>query len=230
MHKHSRSRKLLAEFAGTFAIVLVCTAISQSPAFSIFYGIVFAAAFIALGRISGGHFNPAVTIGFWVTHRFGFFKTLLYVAAQLGGAAAAAYSVRLFVSQDMWNFLMPGALTLSAGTTRGPAMLIEAAITFPLVFTLCVLTMDKLRARHWLVGLAAGVVITTAAMFGAPYTGGVMNPALAFGPALAARQWAYQGVYWVGPLAGGVAAASLYDLIFRRSPGAAQGVPEKTSV
>ena len=52
-------------------------------------------------------------------------------------------------------------------------------------------------------------------MLGAPYTGGVMNPARAFGPALAARQWAYQGVYWVGPLAGAVAAASLYDLLFR---------------
>lgn len=213
---HSGPRKLLAEFAGTFAIVLACIAISQSPAFPIFYGIVFAAAFVAFGRISGGHFNPAVTVGHWVTHRFGFFKTLLYWAAQLGGATAAAYTVRLRVSQDMWNSLIPGSLTLVPGTTRGPAMLIEAAVTFPLVLTLCILTMDKLRARHWLVGLAAGVVITAASMFGAPYTGGVMNPALAFGPALAARQWSYQGVYWIGPLAGGVAAASLYDLLFRR--------------
>jgi len=78
--------------------------------------------------------------------------------------------------------------------------------------------------RYWLSGLAAAVVIVYAGMLGEPFTGGAMNPARAFGPALAARQWAYQAVYWIGPLAGGVAAASLYDLLFHR----ARAVPEKT--
>jgi glycerol uptake facilitator-like aquaporin len=217
-------KKVLAEFAGTFAIVLVCTATSRMPAMFILYGVVFAAAYVALGKISGGHFNPAVTVGHWVTHRFATFEAIGYIVAQLAGATAAAYAIRLFVSQATWNFLVPGTLTLSAGTTRGSAMLIEAGTTLPWVFTLCVLSTERLRVRHWLVGLAAGVVVSFTAGAGFPYTGAALNPARAFAPALASGLWAYQGVYWVGPLAGGVAAATLYDLLFRRSARSAAAV------
>ena len=75
----------------------------------------------------------------------------------------------------------------------------------------------------------AGAVVVAASFAGAPYTGGVMNPARAFGPALAAQQWAYQSVYWVGPMSGGVTAASLYDLLFRRTVPRTYAVPQKTS-
>jgi len=223
---YSRPQKLLAELLGTFVLVLVCVATARfSPlASASAYGLVFGALVAALGHISGGHFNPAVTIGYWVTRRFGTLDTLMYWAAQLSGAAAAAYLLRLSLPESVSSFLMSDTLILAAGTTRGPAMLIEGTMTFVLVLTLCATTMDKLRARYWLVGLAAGVVITAAVLAGGPFTGGSMNPARAFGPALAARQWAYQAIYWIGPLAGGVAAASLYDLLFHR----ARPVPEKT--
>ena len=78
------------------------------------------------------------------------------------------------------------------------------------------------RAPARLGGIVAGAVAAAASFAAMPYTGGVMNPARAFGPALAARLWGYQAVYWVGPLAGAVAAA-LDDFLFaapgpRRSP------------
>ena len=72
------------------------------------------------------------------------------------------------------------------------------------------------QPRWWLGGIASVLVIAAAAFFGSPYTGAAMNPARAFGPAVAAHQWAYHPVYWIGPLAGGVLAATLYDLIFHR--------------
>jgi len=202
---------------GTFLLVLVCVASSQlAPGVpSIVYGLVYGALVAALGHISGGHFNPAVTIGHWVTHRLGTFETLIYWGAQLAGACGAAYLLRLYLSESMWTFLTSDTFILAAGVTRGPAMLIEASMTFVLVLTLWVTTMNT--TRYWLSGLAAAVVIVYAGMLGEPFTGGAMNPARAFGPALAARQWAYQAVYWIGPLAGGVAAASLYDLLFHRA-------------
>ena len=189
------------------------------------YGVAYGAAVGVLGRISGGHFNPAVTIAHWATHRLGMFDTLLYSAAQLGGASAAAYALRLVVPASSARAVLLGPPSLAAGVTRGPAVLIEAAMTFALVLALWATIASRTKPRYWLAGIVAGMVVTAAAFAGGPFTGGSMNPARAFGPALAARQWAYQAIYWIGPLAGGVAAASLYDLLFHRT----HSVPEKTT-
>jgi aquaporin Z len=138
------------------------------------------------------------------------------VAAQLGGAVAAAYALRLVaLPGGLAQAGAPGLLALAPGVTRLPALLAEAAMTFLLVLAVFTTTVDKPRVRWWLAGLAAAMVIVAASLAGGAMTGAAVNPARAFGPALAARQWAYQGVYWVGPLAGGVAAAVLYDLLLR---------------
>jgi len=223
---YSRSGKLAAELIGTFVVVLVSAATARlSPlASALAYGLVFGALVAALGRISGGHFNPAVTIGYWVTHRFNTFDTLTYGVAQLAGAAGAAYLLRLVLPEAVSQATLLGTPSLATGLTRGPAMLIEGLMTFFLVLTLFATAVDRPGARYWLAGLAAAVVITLAVLAGGPFTGGSMNPARAFGPALASRHWTYQAVYWIGPLAGGVAAASLYDLLFHR----ARAVPEET--
>jgi MIP family channel proteins len=187
------------------------------------YGLVFGALLAALGRISGGHFNPAVTIGHWVTHRFGVFDTLSYWLAQLAGAAGAAYLLRYSLPEGVWQATILGTPSLASGLTRGPAMLIEGLMTFFLVLALFATTVDRPGARYWLAGPAAGMVITLAVLAGGPFTGGSMNPARAFGPALASGYWTNQAIYWIGPLAGGVAAASLYDLFHRP-----RAVPEET--
>jgi MIP family channel proteins len=222
---YSRSGKLAAELIGTFVVVLVSAATaSLSPlASALAYGLVFGAMVAALGRISGGHFNPAVTIAHWVTHRFGTIESLLYFAAQLAGAAAAGYTLRSLPA-EVWRAGGPlGVPALATGVTRAPALLIEAAMAFALVLALWATLVDRARPRYWLAGIVAGAVVAAASFAGAPYTGGAMNPARAFGPALASGHWAYQGVYWIGPLAGGVAAASLYDLLFRRTLRAPEG-------
>jgi aquaporin Z len=181
------------------------------------YGLVFGGLVAAVGRISGGHFNPAVTIGHWVTHRFGTFDTLAYWLAQLAGAVCAAYLLRFALPGETWRAAPLGTLIIAAGLTRAPALLIEALMTFVLVLALFATTVDRPGAHYWLAGLCAGVVIVAAVFLGGPLTGAAMNPARAFGPALASGYWTHQGVYWVGPLAGGVAAASLYDLLFHRN-------------
>lgn len=237
---YSRPQKLLAELGGTFAVVFLSAGAVCADAYlrsrqssslgplglALVYGVAYAAAVATLGRVSGAHFNPAVTIGHWVTRRFGPFDMLTYTTAQLAGACAAGYLLRAALPQSVAGLAMLGTPSLASGITHGPAMLIEAAMTFVLVLALWTTVADRVAPRYWLAALVAGAVVFAAAFLGGPYTGGAMNPARAFGPALAAHEWAYQPVYWVGPLAGGVAAASLYDLLFHRAH--AQPLPDKT--
>ena len=171
----------------------------------------------AMGRISGGHFNPAVTIGFWVTRRLGTFDTLTYCVAQLAGACARRVSAALGDSRR--DLARGGAGHAGSGqrthararhADRGPADVSPG-----------VRVLRRLRSsiadasRPLWQALATGLLITAAALFGGPFTGAAMNPARAFGPALASRHWTNHGVYWVGPLAGG--AGRRWDLRARSS-------------
>jgi glycerol uptake facilitator-like aquaporin len=214
-----RLTKLLAEFGGTFFVVLVAAGAVAigllSPlTVALTYGVAYGLAIATLGRISGGHFNPAVSIAHWVTHRIGTIETAQYFLAQMAGATAAAYALRTLAPASAAARLGPPVL--ASGVMRGQALLIEGAMTGALVLALWVTVVGRTKPRYWLGGIVAGIVVVAASYLGAPYTGGVMNPARAFGPALAWRLWGYQNVYWVGPLAGGVLAAALYNFFFRR--------------
>jgi glycerol uptake facilitator protein len=220
---HSRPTKLFAEFGGTFFVVFVAAgsaaiAVLPPPFVAISYGAAYGIAVASLGRISGGHFNPAVSIAHWVTHRAGTIETALYFLAQMAGATVAAYTLRLLVPLHSVDVLRLGPPVLASGVMRGQAMLIEGAMACALVLALWATIARRTRPHYWLGGIVAGIVVAAASYLGAPYAGGVMNPARAFGPAMATRLWSYQAVYWVGPLAGGVTAATAYDFFFRRSP------------
>jgi glycerol uptake facilitator-like aquaporin len=93
-------------------------------------------------------------------------------------------------------------------------MIFEGVMTFFLVFVVFATAVDPRGAFNKIAGFAIGLTITMGALFGGPFTGAALNPARAFGPALAANYWYNHGVYWIGPLAGGVAAGWLYDILF----------------
>ncbi len=229
---YGRVQKLAAEFFGTFALVLFsCGAICADQflrnangaglgplGISLAYGLTFGAMATAIGRVSGGHINPAVTIGHWVTHRLGTFDTISYWAAQIGGAILAAYFLRYVVPEESWRAVSLGTPQLASGVTRLPGMLIEGAGTFFLVFVLFAIGFDERGIPRPTAGFAGGLVVTVASFFALPFTGGALNPARVLGPAVIAHEWANHGVYWIGPLAGGVLAAWIADLIFPRTP------------
>ncbi len=224
----SLPRKLAAEFLGTFGLVLLSSGAICADQFlrstnqgslgllgtALAYGMAVGSLFTALGHISGGHFNPAVTIGFWVTRRVGTFDTLTYWAAQLAGAVTASYVLRFAVPDDIWGPVALGTPRLASGLTRAPAMLIEALLAYFLVLVVYAAVADQRFSG--LAGPAIGFVVAAAAIFGGSFTGGSMNPARAFGPALVTNQWANHAVYWIGPLAGALVAASIYDALFLR--------------
>jgi MIP family channel proteins len=225
----SKPQKLVAEFVGTFALIFfgvgsICAdqflrtssngqVVLGLLGIALAHGLAIGIMVTSLGHISGGHFNPAVTIGFWVTRKLSTFDTLAYWIVQLaGGAAAAALLRRLPV--EVWGPVQLGTPDLANGISRTNGMIFEAVMTFFLVFVVFATAVDERGAFNKIAGFAIGLSITMGALFGGPFTGAALNPARAFGPALASNHWTNHGVYWIGPLAGGVVAGWLYDTLF----------------
>jgi MIP family channel proteins len=174
-----------------------------------------AAMIAALGHVSG-HFNPAVTIGCWVTRRLGSIATILYCAAQLLGALAGAYLIKAIVLESTWEQVALGTPALAPDFTRTHAMLLEGVTAFLWVFVFFAMLSESHAGSTKVRGITVGLTVATCTLFAYPFTGSAMNPARAFGPALASRHWTNHGVYWVGPLFGGIIAAFICDRFFAR--------------
>jgi MIP family channel proteins len=223
---YNLSQKLIAEFVGTFALVFFGVGAACAFQYShgalditlfgvaIAHGLAIAIMVSALGHISGGHFNPAVTIGFWVTRRLNTMDTLAYWAAQLAGSIAAAFFLKAVIPEETWRAVALGTPGLARDFPVWAGMSLEAVGTFFLVLTVFATAVDEKGTFRAIGGFGIGLIITLGILVLGPLTGGAVNPARAFGPALAATHWANQGVYWVGPLAGGFVAGLLYDSLY----------------
>jgi len=225
---HTTSQKLVAEFLGTFALVFfgagaICTerflqgAGGGLLATALASGLAIAVMSMAFSHVSGAHFNPAVTIGFWITKRMSTMEVLGYWIAQMLGGVVAAFCLKAILPrEDAWQPVLGGTPDLVRDFTRLPAMGLEALITFFLVLIYFATTSEDNLDSRSLSGLAVGFVYTIGILVAAPFTGAVLNPARSFGPALASTHWSNQGVYWVGPIAGGCVAGLIYDVLYAR--------------
>jgi len=223
-------QKLTAEFIGTFALVFFGAGSICADQFlhgagslgllgiAVAHGLAIAIMVSALGHVSGGHFNPAITIGFWVTKRVSTLDVVLYWTAQLAGAIVAAFLLKALVPEETWRAVALGTPALVRDFSRLSAMILEAITTFFLVLVVFATAVDEKGTFRSIAGLGIALTITLGIMVAGPFTGAALNPARAFGPALASSHWASQGVYWVGPLAGGFLAALLYDSLFLKKP------------
>jgi len=218
-------KRASAEFVGTFAYVFI-------GAGSILYaqsltdiglaeGLVIAVMFIAVAHISGGHFNPAITLAHLVTRRIGVAFAGVYVVTQLvAGIAAAALLKWVLPTADETQINL-GAPKLQAGgtapaLTTGAAVVVEALLTFFLVWVFFAVTIDPRGTYKQVAGLAIGFVVTADVLMGGILSGGMMNPARALGPELIGHHWTHWWVWYLGPLAGAAVAAVLYELLFLR--------------
>jgi MIP family channel proteins len=225
-------QRLAAEFFGTFGFIFIASGsicadqylrAANQPALgtlgiAVAQGLAYAIALTAVAHISGGHLNPAVTIGCWVTKRIGTLQAVFYCLAQLVGSIAAAYLLSAVIPDSIWHPVSLGAPDLSRDFGRLHGMMLEAALTSFLVFVVFATTIDAGGVFQKLGGFASGLTVTAGVLAAYPFTGAAINPVRSFGPALAARQWQNQGVYWVGPLFGAVVAAFLYDRCFLTNP------------
>ena len=218
-------RRAVAEFVGTFALIFVgagaiMTAAGpadQSPllAAALAHGLVIAVMASAVGHISGGHFNPAVTFAFVLTRRMVFSLALVYWVAQFTGAVAGALLLRWIYPAELRDGLQLGAPFVE-GISAGQGLVIEAILTFFLVWVIFACAADPRGTFKSIAGLAIGFTISFDVLIGGPLTGAAMNPARAFGPELVQHFWDDAWIYYVAPLVGGGIAGLLYDYLYLR--------------
>src|SRR5437762_1070131 len=223
----------LAEFFGTFLFVLISAgAVVSSPVNTQGVLMVALASGLALGvavtcfmYISGGQFNPAVSIGLVVARKQSPLFAAVFIAAQLLGAVAAAGVLLALLSDQVANThnvnlgATIGSLTVAAQDAGGlPLGLlgIEMFCTFFLMTAVLAGTYDG-RAQR-LGGFTIGLTVAACGLFAGPLTGASMNPARTFGPALCGNHWDVHWAYWVAPILGSCLAALAYRSFWQRPP------------
>lgn len=218
--------KYLAEAIATFALVFIGAGAVVANAtynnalgllgIALAHGLVLMSMIYAIRHISGGHVNPAVTIAMLVTKKMQMKEGISYIVFQLVGASIAGlFLAMIFVNVPASIHL--GVTDLAPGVSANNGILLEAVLTFFLVFTVFAVAVDS-RGLPDVSGLAIGLVLTFDILVGGSLTGAAMNPARAFGPAFTSQYWATQSVYWIGPIIGAVIAAIIYSRAFTKKP------------
>lgn len=209
----NRLSQCIAEAVGTFTLIFIgIGAIYASNqhqmdllGVALAHGLAIAVMVSATGGISGGHLNPAVTFGLLVGGKIDVKGAVSYWASQLIGATLAAFVCLGLFGRDI---VVAGTPQLGGSTSAMAGIVIEAIVTFFLVFVVYGTAVDPRAPK--IGGLAIGFTITMGILFAGPLTGGAINPARVFGPALAASFWSNHYVYWLGPMIGGALAGLVY--------------------
>jgi MIP family channel proteins len=167
------------------------------------HGVVLAVLVSSFGAVSGGHFNPAVTLGLWIGGQIDVVKGLGYLVAQLLGGAAAGFALAYFFGD-----VGPAVPALGEGVDALEGILLEAIMTTVLLFAVFGTAVDPRGPK--IGGLAIGLAVAADILLGGTLTGAAMNPARWFGPAVAAGAFDNWFVWWIGPFLGAIVVAVLY--------------------
>ncbi len=219
----------LAEALGTFflcfagiAAILSSTSVVGAGgglvAIALAHGIALSVAVNAFGGVSGAHFNPAVTAGMLVTGRIPAARAGVYVVSQLLGATiAAAICAWVFPAAaiDEANLGIP---LPAPWVTPAVLVAVEFVLTFLLVTAVFGTAVESRGAAVKIGGFGIGLTVTFDILAAGAVTGASMNPARSLGPALVHGMWEWHLFYWIAPIAGGVAAAVVYDRLILEKP------------
>jgi len=224
--------KLSAEFLGTFWLVLGgCGSAVLAAAFpavgigllgvSLAFGLTVLTGAYSLGPISGGHFNPAVSLGLWAGGRFPARQLVPYIAVQVLGAVAGA-GVLYLIASGRADFSVAGGFASNGYAEHSPggyslaaALVSEIVMTF--MFLIVILGATDPRAPVGFAGLAIGLALTLIHLVSIPVTNTSVNPARSTGPALFVGGWALQQLwlFWLAPMIGAAMAGFAHKAVFR---------------
>lgn len=225
------SKKLTAELVGTFVLVFGgCGAAVVSAAYpqlgigfvgvALAFGLTVMTMVYAVGHISGGHFNPAVSVGLAVGGRFPFKELVPYIVAQVAGAILASF-VLLEIASGKAGFTLAGGFASNGYGAHSPGgysltacFVAEVVLTF--IFVLIIHGATDRRAPAGFAGIAIGLGLTLCHLVGIPITNMSVNPARSSGPALFVGGWAIHQLwlFWLAPAIGGAIAGLLYLAVF----------------
>ncbi|HEX2054395.1 MAG TPA: aquaporin [Actinomycetota bacterium] len=222
-------KRYVAEFIATFFLVFAATGaivadqhqavVSLQDTFGVLgvalaQGLALAVAIAAVGRISGGHANPAVSLAFYIARRLTLKDLGGYVAAQILGGLVAAVVVRQIFAEEIVRSVGAGSPGLAEGVSLLQGGLIEVVLTFFLVFVFWGVAVDP-RGPKIIAPLAIGLTLVFSVLVGGPFTGAALNPARWFGPALVGGAMDANWPVWVlGPIVGALIASTAYELFF----------------
>lgn len=222
--------RAVAEALGTAVLVLLgpgaVMVAASTHAFghtgvALAFGLAVALIVSAFGGLSGAHVNPAVTVALWSVRRFPGRDVLPYVAAQCGGAVAAAFALRWLLGPVARLGATEPALSLDR------AFAVEAGYSAILAFVIFAVATDP-RVPRSVPPFAIGATVFAGALVTGPLTGGSFNPARSLGPAVAGGEWVAHWLYWLAPITGMLVAARVYEALRGREPHAAvvpRGLP-----
>lgn len=203
--------KYLTEFIGTFFLVLTigCAAGSGAPLAPVAIGAVLMTMIFAGGHVSGGHYNPAVTLGVTMRGRCTLADAIPYMVAQAAAAIAAAVAVKFLLAGPVLDAIKP-----AADYPVGKALVAEFLYTFALVYVVLNVATAKANANNSFYGLAIGFTVLAGAVSVGGISGGAFNPAVAIGVSIIGMaSWANLWVFLVADFAGGAAAAIVFKMI-----------------
>ena len=223
--------KVAAEFIGTFWLVLGgCGSAVLAAAYpqlgigfvgvALAFGLTVLTGVYAFGPISGGHFNPAVTVGLWTGGRFPAAQVIPYIVAQVAGGILGA-AVLYLIASGKADFSLAGGFAANGygahspgGYTLGASAICELVMTF--MFVIVILGATHKRAPVGFAGIAIGLALTLIHLISIPVTNTSVNPARSTAPALFVGGWALAQLwfFWVFPLVGGAVAGFVYRSLF----------------
>lgn len=212
-------RKYIAEFVGTFVLVLVACGVAVVTganviATSLAFGLVIVAMAYSIGNVSGCHINPAVSLAMLLTGKIGFLQFIGYVASQVLGAIAG--SAVLGVILDSYKLLGANGFGPDMGATNmWIALLVEVILTFIFVTVILGVTSKEQYSNN--AGLVIGATLTLVHLIGIYFTGTSVNPARSLAPALlqGGEALAQVWVFIVAPLVGAVLASLFYKFVLK---------------
>lgn len=219
-----QGRALVAEAAGTFMFLSIGAGsvvahemtggLVGLAGIALANGLALAVAFSVFGAISGGHFNPAVTLGLWIAGKHPRERVLTYWAAQLAGALAAGIFLRIAFghAERANNVALYGTPGIAPGLEPVTAIVLELVLTVFLLWAFFGTAVSPNAPR--VAGFGIGLLVTANTLLGGPLTGAAMNPARWLGPAAAAAHFNDWYVYLIGPLLGGALAGLSYKYFF----------------
>ena len=224
-------RRGVAEFVGAFTLIFIgggagVVSGHDIVAVALANGLAIGIMVSNLGHISGGHFNPAITLGFVLARRITTRLAVVYWVAQFVGAVLAALLLRALFEHAATLGSVPHAPAIH----DGKGFVLEVVLTFFLVWAVWATAVDPRGAFKSIAGLAIGLTITMDVLMGGPVTGAAMNPARAFGPELVENFWGEAWIYYLGPALGAVIAALGYEWLYLRPVAPAPVGPPETGV
>lgn len=211
-------RRLLAEMLGAFILILGgCGAVIAATAsgststivpISLAFGLALLAALYAFGEVSGGHFNPAVTLAMLLDGRVDVSTLIGYWIAQIVGGVLAGLALLVATSTDA---VASTATVFGPGVEAWEAFLFEAIFTA--IFLLVILKVSTSAASGPTAFLGISLTLTVIHLVLVPFTGTSVNPARSLGPGIVGGVWSDQWVYWIAPLVGAVIGWAIYKYV-----------------